>query len=253
MKPLVAGNWKMNLLRAEGAALARAILRSLPAPLEHADVALFPPFTCLKEVVEVVAGSDVSVGAQNLYPEDSGAFTGEVSPRMLLDAGATQVLCGHSERRQILGEDDAFVNRKVKAALAHDILPILCVGETIAEREASRTEEVVGRQLRRGLDGIAAARAPDVTVAYEPVWAIGTGLTATPAQAGEVHGRIRAILRELWGEAGRRVRILYGGSVKAQNAADLLRTPEIGGALVGGASLDAESFCRIVGAAPKAG
>jgi triosephosphate isomerase len=239
----------MNLLRAEGAALARAIVRSLPAPLEHADVALFPPFTCLKEVVEAVAGSDVSVGAQNLYPEDSGAFTGEVSPRMLLDTGATQVLCGHSERRQILGEDDAFVNRKVLAALKHDLLPILCVGEKLDEREAGKTAAVVERQVRAGLKGVAPERAGDITLAYEPVWAIGTGLNATPKQAAEVHAQIRHLLVELLKEGGREVRILYGGSAKPENARELLKTPEVNGLLVGGASLKADSFVRIVRAA----
>jgi len=249
MKPLVAGNWKMNLTRAEGAALARTLLRSLPQPLEQVDVALFPPFPCIAAVVEAVAGSDLTVGAQNFYPAAKGAFTGEVSPGMLLDVGATRVLVGHSERRHVLGEDDAFVNRKMHAALEHDIEPILCVGETIEQREAGETEAVVERQLRAGLDGIPASRVSDVTVAYEPVWAIGTGLTATPQQAGEVHARIRAWLVDLWGEAGRTVRVLYGGSVKADNARELLSTPEIDGALVGGASLKAEEFARIAGAA----
>lgn len=168
---------------------------------------------------------------------------------MLLDVGATRVLCGHSERRHVLGEDDAFVNRKMRAALAHDILPTLCVGEQLEEREAGQTEAVVARQLRAGLDAIGADRAGDVTVAYEPVWAIGTGLTATPAQAGEVHAFLRRLLVELWGEAGKGVRILYGGSVKPENASALLATPEIGGALVGGASLNADTFARIVRAA----
>jgi triosephosphate isomerase len=247
MKPLIAGNWKMYLDRGRGRALAEALQRSLPTPLESADVALFPPFTCLAEVVEAVAGGDV--GAQNVYPVDEGAFTGEISPPMLLDAGATRVLAGHSERRHVMGEDDAFVNRKVLAALQHDMLPVLCVGETLEEREADRTREVVDRQVRAGLQGVPAARAGDVTVAYEPVWAIGTGLTATPTQAGEVHAVIRALLTELWGEPGRLVRILYGGSVKAQNAAAILSTADVNGVLVGGASLQADSFARIVLAA----
>ncbi len=249
MKPLIAGNWKMYLDRSRGRALAEALQRSLPTPLESADVAVFPPFTCLAEVVEAVAGGDITVGAQNVYPVDEGAFTGEISPPMLLDAGATRVLAGHSERRHVMGEDDAFVNRKVLAALQHDMLPVLCVGETLEEREADRTQEVVDRQVRAGLAGVPAARAGDVTVAYEPVWAIGTGLTATPAQAGEVHAVIRALLQELWGEPGGLVRILYGGSVKATNAAAILSTPEVNGVLVGGASLQADSFARIVRAA----
>ena len=249
MKPLIAGNWKMHLDRGQGRALAQALLRSLPAPLDSADVALFPPFTCLAEVVEAVAGGDITVGAQNVYPVDEGAFPGEISPPMLLDAGAIRVLAGHSERRHVMGEDDELIHRKVLAALRHDMLPILCVGETLDEREADRTNEVIDRQVRAGLDGVPAARAGDVTVAYEPVWAIGTGRTATPAQAGEVHAVIRALLAELWGEPGRLVRILYGGSVKAANAAAILSTPDVNGVLVGGASLQADSFARIVRAA----
>jgi len=248
-KPLVAGNWKMHKTRREAADLARGILRSIgQATYDAVDVALFPPLTCLVEVITAVAGSEITVGAQNVHPEDSGAFTGEVSPPMLLDAGATRVLAGHSERRQLFGEGDAFVNRKVLAALKHDILPVLCVGETREEREAGRTEAVVERQLRGGLADVPASRASSVTIAYEPVWAIGTGLTASPAQAGEVHARIRALLLDLWGPAGEPVRILYGGSVKPDNAAALMNTPEIDGALVGGASLVAESFGRIVAA-----
>jgi len=200
-------------------------------------------------VVGVVAGTDITVGAQNLYPEDQGAFTGEISPGMLLDVGATRVLCGHSERRHVLGEDDAFVQRKVAAALGHDILPTLCVGETLDERESGRTMEVVERQVRAGLDGVPAGRAGDVTLAYEPVWAIGTGRTATTEQAAEVHGRIRALLVEIWGEPGGKVRILYGGSVKPGNAAEIMGAPGIDGVLVGGASLKAESFARIIRAA----
>jgi triosephosphate isomerase len=249
MKPLIAGNWKMHLDRAGARALAESLVRSLPAPLEAADVALFPPFPYLADVLQAVAGSDITVGAQNMHPEDAGAFTGEVSGPMLLDVGATRVLCGHSERRHVFGESDGFVNRKVRAALAHDILPTLCVGETIEEREAGRTEEVAERHVREGLADIGAEHAASVTVAYEPVWAIGTGLTATTEQVGEVHAFIRGLLRDLWGEAGGSVRILYGGSVKPQNAGALLGTPEVGGALVGGASLEADSFVRIIRAA----
>ncbi|MHC4957518.1 MAG: triose-phosphate isomerase [Planctomycetota bacterium] len=245
MKPLVAGNWKMHMSRAEGVELARALVRSLPDPLESADVALFPPYTCLADVVEAVAGTDITIGAQNFYPEDKGAFTGEVSGPMLLDVGATRVLVGHSERRHVLGETDEFVNRKMRAALDHDIEPCLCVGEKIEEREGGQTDAVVERQVRAGLEGIPAARAGAVTLAYEPVWAIGTGLTATPEQAGEIHGKIRALLVDIWGAAGSGVRILYGGSVKPNNAAALMAIPDINGALVGGASLDADSFAGI--------
>ena len=249
MKPLVAGNWKMHLTRAEGAELGRALLRSMPTTLENAEVALFPPFTCIAEVVEAVAGSDVTVGAQNFYPEAQGAFTGEISPGMLLDVGATRVLVGHSERRHVIGEADPLLNRTVHVALDQDMLPILCVGEKLEEREAGQTAAVVDRQTRAGLDGIPASRAGDVTVAYEPVWAIGTGLTASTEQAGEVHAQIRALLNGIWGEAGRQVRILYGGSVKPDNARELMATPDINGVLVGGASLKADSFAAIVAAA----
>jgi len=246
MKPLVAGNWKMNMTRDQAVALAKALVRSLPDPLETADVALFPPYTCLGEVVEAVGGTDITVGAQNFYPEDKGAFTGEISGPMLLDVGATRVLVGHSERRHVLGEDNGFINRKMHAALAHDIEPILCVGETIEQREAGRTGEIIAAQVKQGLQGIAAARSGEVTLAYEPVWAIGTGLTASPDQAAEVHAAIRKLLTGLWGAAGETVRILYGGSVKPNNAAQLMKVADINGALVGGASLQAESFAGII-------
>ncbi len=249
MKPLVAGNWKMHLDRAGARALAAELMRSLPAPLEAAEVAVFPPFTALAEVAAALAGGDITLGAQNFHPEDQGAFTGEVSPPMLLDVGVTRVLAGHSERRHVFEEDDAFVNRKVLAALKHDLLPILCVGEKLDEREAGKTAAVVERQVRAGLKEVATDRAGDVTIAYEPVWAIGTGLNATPQQAAEVHAQIRKLLLGLWKEGGRGVRILYGGSVKPENARELLKTPEVNGLLVGGASLKADSFVRIVRAA----
>jgi triosephosphate isomerase len=178
MNPLIAGNWKMHLTRADARALTDEIVHGLPQPLEGVDVAIFPPFTALSEVVAAVADSDVTVGGQNVYPEDQGAFTGEIGSPMLLDAGATRVLCGHSERRHILGEDDSFTNRKLLAALGHDILPTLCVGETLEEREAGQMEAVVERQLRGGLAGVETPG--ELTVAYEPVWAIGTG--RTPAE-----------------------------------------------------------------------
>jgi triosephosphate isomerase len=252
MTPLIAGNWKMNMTRGEAHALADGILRGLPQTLEGADVAVFPPFTAISEVVATISDSDITVGGQNVYPEDKGAFTGEISAPMLLDAGATRVLAGHSERRHVLGEDDSFVNRKMKAAFAHDMLPTLCVGETLDEREAGRMEEVVERQVRAGLDGIGAERAPGLTLAYEPVWAIGTGLTASPEQAGEAHAFIRGLLVDLFGAAGSSIRILYGGSAKPQNARELLAVPEIGGLLIGGAALTADSFCRMVQAAISA-
>jgi triosephosphate isomerase len=249
VKPLIAGNWKMHLDRAAARSLASDLMRHLPAPLEAAEVAVFPAFTALAEVAAALAGGDVTLGAQNFHPEDQGAFTGEVSLPMLLDVGVTRVLAGHSERRHVFGEDDAFVNRKVLAALKHDLLPILCVGETLDEREAGRTASVVERQVRAGLAGVPPERALDLTIAYEPVWAIGTGVNASPREAGEVHAQVRKLLLDVLKEGGREVRILYGGSVKPDNAQELLQTPEVNGLLVGGASLKAESFVRIVGAA----
>ena len=249
MRPLIAGNWKMNLLRREGADLAAAVARGLPDPDADVDVALFPPFTALAAAVEAVAASEITVRGQDLHEQDAGAYTGAVSGSMLLDLGATRVLVGHSERRQEFGETDEVVNGKLRAALRHDILSILCVGETRDEREAGQTQAVVERQLRAGLEDVARERAPEITVAYEPVWAIGTGLTATPDEAAAVHARIHALLQELWGQAAEPVRVLYGGSVKPENAADLLARPGIEGALVGGASLNARDFCAIVRAA----
>jgi len=249
MTPLIAGNWKMNTTRASAKELAQAIVRGLPPTLDGVDVALYPPYPCIASVAEAVAGSDIRIGAQNFYPESGGAYTGEISPAMLLDLGATEVLIGHSERRHVLHESDEFIAQKLRFALAEDFLATLCVGETLEERDASQTEHVIARQLRSALADIEAKCAADITVAYEPVWAIGTGLTATAEQAGAAHEFIRSLLVELWGENGRSIRILYGGSVKPNNAAELMAVPEIGGVLVGGASLDSASFCAIVSAA----
>jgi triosephosphate isomerase len=247
VKPLVAGNWKMHLDRAGARVLATSLMRSLPAPLESCDVALFPPFTALAEVAAALAGGDITLGAQNFHPEDSGAFTGEVSLPMLLDVGVTRVLAGHSERRHVFGEDDAFVNRKVLAALKHDLLPILCVGEKLEEREEGRTAAVIERQVRAGLQGVAPERARDVTIAYEPVWAIGTGVNATPDQAQEVHAMIRDMLGDIYGsELAGAMRIIYGGSVTPENMAPLMEMEDIDGALVGGASLKPQSFLKII-------
>lgn len=236
----------MHMTRGDARALADGIVRGLPQALDGVEVAVFPPFTAIAEVVAAVADSDIAVGAQNFYPEDNGAFTGEISAPMLLDAGATRVLAGHSERRHVIGEDDAFVNRKMKAALSHDIQPTLCVGEKLEEREAGQMEAIVERQVRAGLEGIGAEHAAELTLAYEPVWAIGTGLTATPEQAGEAHMFIRGLLNDLFGARGASIRILYGGSAKPQNARELLAVPEIDGLLIGGAALTADSFCRMV-------
>ncbi len=248
-RPLVAGNWKLFKTLAE----ARALVTELKAgigPDTEAEVVVAPVFTALSTVAAELAGSPIGLSAQDVYPEASGAFTGEVSAPLLADVGCTYCIVGHSERRQLFGETDASVHAKVRALLATGIRPILCIGETLAEREAGTTFDVVLGQLDRGLGDLDAAALEPLVVAYEPVWAIGTGKNASPADAQEVHARIRARVAATKGAAlAERLRILYGGSVKPENAADLLAQPDIDGALVGGASLKAETFLPIVRAA----
>ncbi|MFH1732255.1 MAG: triose-phosphate isomerase [Planctomycetota bacterium] len=242
----VAGNWKMNKDLAGALDLVNA-LKAEVSDDTPVDVGVFPPFVYLAAVAEALEGSPVIVGAQNLHAEPKGAFTAEVSGPMILDAGATHVIIGHSERRQLFGETDEGVNAKLKAALGYGLKPIVCVGETLEQREAGATEDVVGTQTAAAIDGLTAEQAEGIVLAYEPVWAIGTGVTATPDQAQEVHKFIRSVLAEKMsaGVAGA-VRIQYGGSVKPDNAAELLGQPDIDGALVGGASLEAESFLGII-------
>ncbi len=246
-KPFVAGNWKMNLERKSALGLALAVRDSV-GRREDVDVAVFPPFVYLDEIARALAGSLVAVGGQNCSDESAGAFTGEVSPAMLVDVGARHVLIGHSERRHIYGEGDDLVSRKVRLALEHGLAPILCVGETLEERQAKRTEKVVGEQLARGLSGVDGRVVQTrVTVAYEPVWAIGTGLNATPAQAGEVHAYLRGVVGGLYNDSvADRTRILYGGSVKPDNVRSLMAVPGVDGVLVGGASLRAETFLPLL-------
>ena len=245
-KKFVCGNWKMHRTAAEARALV-AELRGLAEGLaEKVDVAVAPPFTALAAAADALRGSHIALAAQDVHWEAQGAFTGEVSAPMLKEIGCAHVIVGHSERRQLFGETDEGVNRKAKAVLGAGLAPIVCVGETLAEREAGRTLEVVSRQVRGGLAGLPADQVGRLTVAYEPVWAIGTGKTATTAQAQEVHAAIRALLRELAGGAADQVRIQYGGSVKPDNAAELLAQPDVDGALVGGASLKAQEFAQIV-------
>jgi triosephosphate isomerase len=210
------------------------------------EVVIAPPFTALAALGRALAGSRVALAAQNVHPEAGGAFTGEVAPGMLRDVGCTLAIVGHSERRALFGETSAFVARKAEACLRHGLRPIVCVGETLEEREAGRTFAVVGAQLAESLAQVPPERAAEVVVAYEPVWAIGTGRTATPELAQEVHAFVRGELRGRFGAAGDAIRIQYGGSVKPENAAALLAQPDIDGALVGGASLDPGSFARIV-------
>ncbi len=241
----VCGNWKMHRTAAEAAALAREVRDGLGAS-SAVQVAVAPPFTALAAVAQAIAGSPLELAAQDVHWEAQGAFTGEVSAAMLADVGCRHGIVGHSERRQLFGETDEWVRRKAAALLGAGIRPIVCVGETLAEREASRTLEVVERQVRAALAGLQADRLALVTVAYEPVWAIGTGKTASSAQAQEVHAAIRKILRELGGSVGDAIRIQYGGSVKPENARELMSQPDVDGALVGGASLKAKDFLAIV-------
>jgi triosephosphate isomerase (TIM) len=245
-KKFIAGNWKMCTDAAGARQLAAGVVQGLGKE-DRVTVAVCPPFPYLLPVAEVLRGSPVALGAQNLYPEKEGAFTGEVSPLMLLDVGCSWVVVGHSERRHKLGETDEFINRKVRAGLAAGLRVILGVGETLAEREDGRTEGVLNEQLTGGLSGISDQDVAGVVIAYEPVWAIGTGRNATPQQAQEAHAFIRRRVGELCGaEAAGGLLIQYGGSVKPDNAASLLGQPDVDGALVGGASLKADQFLAIV-------
>lgn len=240
----IAGNWKMHKTVAESVALARDLAARLSACGEKIMIA--PAFTALAAVAEAIKGTAIVLGAQNMGPEAQGAHTGEISPLMLKDVGVRAVILGHSERRHSYGETDELINRKLLLALEHGLDPILCVGETLAEREAGRLEQVVGSQVRDGLKGVSPEALRTVTIAYEPVWAIGTGKTATPDDADAVHAYIRKVLAGLYGApAAKSMAIQYGGSVKPENAAELMAKPNIDGALVGGASLKAETFVPI--------
>ncbi len=244
-KPIIAGNWKMHKTVAETTALIKEL-----APLvagAAAEVAVCPPFTALTAAKAALAGTAIKLGAQDMYWEKQGAFTGEVSPLMLKDAGCDYVVIGHSERRQFFAETDETVNKKLAAAFAYGLVPIMCVGETLAAREAGTTEQVVDRQVRKGLAGLTADQVASMVIAYEPVWAIGTGRTASADDAEAVCAFIRRLAAELFGQAAAdAVRIQYGGSVKPENSAELMGKQDIDGALVGGASLDAATFAKIV-------
>jgi triosephosphate isomerase len=244
--PLLAGNWKMHGARTEAVALATALAKAV-GRVPGREVLVAPPFTALDAVAAVIASTEIRLGAQNIYWEPKGAFTGEVSAQMVKEAACTHVIVGHSERRQLFAESNETVNKRLLAALAVGLTPIVCVGETLEERDADATLEVVARQITDGLKGLSRADVGRCVIAYEPVWAIGTGRTATPAQAQQVHAAIRAQLATV-ADAGTatRVRILYGGSVKPDNIDKLMAEADIDGALVGGASLVAEQFIRIV-------
>lgn len=251
--PFVVGNWKMNGTVAECRALALAVREGLKRP-RGVDIAVCPPFTALAAVAEVLAGSSVRLGAQNCHWEASGPYTGEISPVMLSELGCRYALIGHSERRREMGEVDEQINRKVQAVLAHGLTPVLCVGESADERRSGLTFTTVEGQLRADLSGMAQEAIAKIVLAYEPVWAIGTGVNATPGQAAEVHSYLRGLLSELTSkDVAATIRILYGGSVKADNTEALAAEPEIDGVLVGGASLNAQTFIAIVRKAAKAG
>jgi triosephosphate isomerase (TIM) len=248
-RPLIAGNWKMNLSRAESVELAREIVDRATG-VSAVDLAICPPSVYLDAVQGIVRGSAVALGAQNMYHEGAGAFTGEISGAMLVDLGCRYVILGHSERRHILGETDRDVNRKVLAALAQGLQPIVCVGETLEQREAGKTRDVVAAQCAGSLEGLSADQMARIVIAYEPVWAIGTGKVATPEQAEEVHADLRRMLENRYNAAvAAGIRIQYGGSVKPDNAASLLSRENIDGALVGGAALRAGDFFGIVAGA----
>ena len=245
-KPVIAGNWKMNKTVAEAVALASEIKERV-AGVENVRIIVCPVFTAVKSVADVLKGSNVKVGAQNMYWEASGAYTGEVSGEMLLEAGAEYVILGHSERRQYFGETNETVNRKLKKALSIGLKPIVCIGETLAERESDKTEAVIESQVRAGLAGLTADEMKGVIIAYEPVWAIGTGKTATADQAEAVHSFVRNLLTQLWDkETAEAVIIQYGGSMKPENVSSLLAQPDIDGGLIGGAALKADSFEKLV-------
>jgi triosephosphate isomerase len=245
-KPFIAGNWKMFKTVHETTVYVKE-LRGTVKDVNDVTVVVAPPFTSVHAACEAARNSNVAVAAQNMSPEREGAFTGEVSAPMIKEAGAEYVIIGHSERRALFGETDATVNRKTLAAIANDLTPIVCIGETLDQRERSETLEVIDRQIKAGFDGVSGDQVAALVIAYEPVWAIGTGRTATPAQAGEVHAHIRSRLRQWFGgPAADRCIVLYGGSVKPDNIKDLMAQPDVDGALVGGASLDVRTFFDIV-------
>ena len=251
-KPFIAGNWKMYKTVPEAVDMVQK-LHEASMGLEKAQLVVVPPFTALSEVSRVLQESPVRIGAQNMHWEEQGAFTGEVAAPMLIDIGCTFVVIGHSERRQLFGETNETVNKKIKAALIHGLVPIMCIGESLEERENGKTIAKVESQITEGLEGLDVGQVRQIIIAYEPIWAIGTGLTATPDQAQEVHGFIRSNLSEKHGnDAATCAIILYGGSVKPENSYSLLKEKDINGALVGGASLKAESFAEIAKEAIKA-
>ncbi|MBU1355676.1 MAG: triose-phosphate isomerase [Candidatus Edwardsbacteria bacterium] len=245
-QPIIAGNWKMHKNMPEAKALAAGIVEKVKEAKE-VQIILCPPFTALGSVAEAIKGSNVKLGAQNCHYEDKGAFTGEIAISFLSDAGCKYVIIGHSERRQYFNEDDSLINKKIKKVLSSGLIPIFCIGETLQERQKEQTFDVLKRQVLHGLQEINLSDPLKLVVAYEPVWAIGTGMTASKEQAQEAHRYIRDLLAGLWGsEIAEQIRIQYGGSVKPDNIAELMAQDDIDGALVGGASLEIDSFARII-------
>ena len=244
--PFIAANWKMHKTVLETVAFIKEF-RKLADAVHDVEIVVAPPFTALRPAAEAAHASVIGIAGQTLHWERQGAFTGEVSAGMLKEAGAEYVIIGHSERRQLFGETDETVNRKLASAVAAQLTPIVCIGETLEQRDASQTLDVLDRQIKQGLDGLTADQIGGLVIAYEPVWAIGTGRNATPAQAGEAHAHIRRRLAEWFGaDAADRCRVIYGGSVKPDNIRELIAEPDVDGALVGGASLDVKSFAEIV-------
>jgi triosephosphate isomerase len=250
--PFIAGNWKMFKTVHEAVVFTKE-LRSLVKDVKDVEIVVAPPFTAIHAVAEAARNTNIGVSSQDLYWEREGAFTGEVSAGMIVEAGAAYTIIGHSERRRLFGETDAAVNRKTATAMLAGLTPIVCVGETLDEREAGATLTVLDRQIKEGLDHLTADQVAELVVAYEPVWAIGTGRNATAAQAGEAHGHIRQRLRQWFGgDAAERCHVIYGGSVKPDNIRELISEPDVDGALVGGASLDVASFASLVAKSRRA-
>jgi triosephosphate isomerase len=251
-KPFLAGNWKMNMDAVSAIALVKGIAAEV-GHVEGIDIAVCPPFVYLQSVATALSASNISLGAQDVYFEANGAFTGEVSCQMLKDVCCTYAIIGHSERRHVIGETDELINKKVSAAINGGLLPIFCVGELLEERQANKTNQVVSEQVKKGLAGICQERILAVTIAYEPVWAIGTGLTATPQQAQDVHAMIRGLVEKLYNKTiAQQIRIQYGGSAKPSNTAELMSQPDVDGLLIGGASLKASDFAAMIKAGVQA-
>ncbi|MCD6501427.1 triose-phosphate isomerase [bacterium] len=246
---MIAGNWKMNLSLDEAVSLSEAVA-ALPSVADKLDVAIFPPAVYIERVASILGKTQIFVGAQNIHPAESGAFTGEISAKMVLTTGGTMVILGHSERRHIFGESDEYICAKLKRAVSSGLTSVLCIGEKLDQRRSGKTFDVLESQLRGSLEGVKFA-SDDLILAYEPVWAIGTGQIATPEQAEEVHAFIREWMAREYGDSGRNTRILYGGSVKPDNAFGILEKPDVDGALVGGASLKSDSFWGIISEALK--